>query len=72
MPNNEVLLKAAADLAYLRKEIDNANDLISFLREAGQDVTKHRQDLDLLVKNMAKFEGALRNRGIAVPIKKGK
>lgn len=71
MPNNEVLLKAAADLEYLRKEVDNANDLISFLREAGQDVTVHKRDLDLLVKNMAKFEGALRNRGITVG-KKGK
>jgi flagellar biosynthesis chaperone FliJ len=60
---DETLQQIRSSIDQLNTTIDRAKTLISALSEAGEDVTKLRQDLSSLEIRKNKWENMLKNRG---------
>jgi flagellar biosynthesis chaperone FliJ len=60
---DETLQQIRQSIDQLNTTIDRAKSLISALSEAGEDVTKLRQDLNSLEIRKNKWETMLKNRG---------
>jgi len=65
MPS-QVLKDIAADFARVDPAIDEAEELISAMREAGEDTTKMEADLRGLKLRKTKWQRMLKNRGLTV------
>jgi len=61
---DEALLQVRENLDRANEQIARAEYLISAMSEAGEDVTKLRQDLTSLKFRKNKWENMLKNRGL--------
>jgi len=63
MAQNEIYKKIAEDVKGINESIVTARDLISALREAGENVDQMKSKLDELERKKVKWEKMLANRG---------
>lgn len=63
MPS-QVLKDIAEDFAKVEPAIEEAQELIDALREAGEDTTKMEAELRSLKTRKTKWERMLKNRGL--------
>lgn len=60
---NEVLQKVATEMGEIDNAMNIAKDLISALREVGEDVSQREADLRNLEKRKVKWSKMLKKRG---------
>lgn len=63
---SQVLESVAADLKTINAQISEANELISAMRDAGEDTAQLTADLRALEIRKQKWERMLQARGIGV------
>ena len=63
MGDNQSLQVIADNIKNIDKQIAEVRELIDFLEEAKQDVSKPRSQLAALILEKGNWESALRNRG---------
>lgn len=63
MVNKEVYQKIATDIKSIDEAMANAQDLISAVKEVGEDVTSYETTLKELARKKVKWERVLKSRG---------
>jgi len=61
---SEILESIADDIKTVNNKIEEAQELISALKQAGEDTQQLETDLRLLIVRKTKWENMLRSRGL--------
>lgn len=63
MANNEIFQKIATDLVQIESKLEQARDLLSALKAAGEDTLEMESTLKTLEKKKYKWQRVLSERG---------
>lgn len=65
---NEILQDFAAELKTMESRLDEANELISVMEEAGEDTVQMKADYRATELRINKWKNVLKARGIEVDV----